>query len=85
MVAQNEFSKAALRGLTKYLMSKEKIDVDVENRMVVDSEWEHTDPQEAEEVLPKCSCCKKPIQEYGYEIYDELICPDCIEGYRIEV
>ena len=44
--------------------------------------WKTHDRAQAEKLegLPKCSECKKPIQdEFCYEFDDGLICPKCLK------
>lgn len=39
--------------------------------------------ERALERLPRCSECDEPIQDdFCYEINGELICEDCLKGYR---
>lgn len=39
----------------------------------------HRDEARAEAARPKCCKCEEPIwDEYGYEIDDGVICPDCV-------
>ena len=42
--------------------------------------------QEWEDSLPHCDCCGEPIDDYVWEIDDEILCEDCaIEKYRRSV
>lgn len=35
---------------------------------------------------PICSCCEEHIQdEYAYEVEGKLICPICLEEFRIDL
>lgn len=35
--------------------------------------------------LPVCDDCGEPIQDYYFEIHDDVLCPDCMEAYRRDV
>jgi formylmethanofuran dehydrogenase subunit E len=35
--------------------------------------------------LPVCDDCGEPIQDYYFEIHDDVLCPDCMEAYRKDV
>ncbi|MED9905248.1 MAG: hypothetical protein UFG06_13845 [Lachnospiraceae bacterium] len=50
----------------------------IENRMVVDSEWKS--PYTVSHV---CSCCEGAIyeDECYYEIEDDIVCTNCIDDY----
>ena len=53
----------------------------IENRMVIDSEWEW---KEKHEVVHECSNCECEICEEDeyYEINGECYCPDCIKEFK---
>ena len=56
----------------------------LENRMVVDSEWPDAERFNRLGKLPKCSECGDAIQEERcYEINGEIICENCMDGHRI--
>ncbi len=42
--------------------------------------------QEWEDSLPRCECCGEPIDDYVWEIDEEILCEDCArEKYRRSV
>ena len=54
---------------------------------VYDQWKQHDNKQQLElDKLPKCYYCDEPIQEeYCYEINDELICVECLNGNFIRI
>ena len=53
----------------------------IENRMVIDSEWEW---KEKRRVVHECDYCECEIYEGDeyYEINGECYCPDCIKEFK---
>ena len=54
----------------------------IENRMVVDSEWEWNEGKR--EVMHECENCGAEIYEEDeyFEINGECYCPDCIKEFK---
>jgi formylmethanofuran dehydrogenase subunit E len=50
--------------------------------------WESYDSEQNERLkeLPICADCGEYVQDdHYYMINDEVICPECIEAYRVDV
>lgn len=56
----------------------------IENRMVIDSEWESLYPQKL-----VCRCCDCETELYegdkAYQIAGEIYCEECIDNFSIYV
>ena len=49
---------------------------------VADAEAYYNELARLEEKLPVCSCCNRPVMEdYFYEINDEVICAECLDRH----
>lgn len=40
---------------------------------------------EIEKMYPECDCCGNRIYEKYYEVFDHIICEDCIDDMKVYV